>query len=134
MTLLYYSGVKIPIVTCTKGPHAQVLVYISDAVKLKPYYRQMIMISGLRGTDLALLARDFLYKPLQQNSFIAYAHLVNSRYTTVLVENNSPEVIALLPNLLVGHISDPEFHTITPVTEANVYHLTSVLARKPLWS
>jgi len=131
MTLLYCSGLKIPIVTRAKGPHAQVPVYMSDAIKLKPYYHQMIIISSPCSTDLMLPPRDFLYEPLQQNAFTAYAHLINNKYTAVLVENTSPEIISLPANLLVGHISDPEFQVITLVTEANVYHLISVPARKP---
>jgi hypothetical protein len=92
----------------------------------------MIMISGHKGIDLLLPIRDFLYKPVLQDSFIVYIYLVNNKYTAVLVKNTSFQVISLPINMLVGHISDPEFYIITLVTKANIYYLTSIPAKKPL--
>jgi hypothetical protein len=61
MMLPHCSRVIIPIITCSKGPKTQALVFTAAAVKLLPNCRQIVKVSGRKGADLQLPERDFFY-------------------------------------------------------------------------
>lgn len=130
MTLLYCSGIKIPIFTRAKGLKTDLPIYLAEAIKLKLHCRQLINISSYRGSCLELLAQDLLYTPLQQDSFTSFTHLVHSNCSAVLVENNSVAQITIPTNTLLGHIADTKYNSIVVVIEANVYYLTAVPTKK----
>jgi len=130
LTLPRNSGVKVQISTVAKSI-VSIPVYAATAVKIKPHTRQLIKISGVKGSKLEIPERDLMYEPLQQNDFSAYAHLVDQDAMNVMVENTSQDTVSIPANLLLGHIKDGDQDGIISIDEQESYHLAVVPESKP---
>ncbi|KAI6249759.1 hypothetical protein HI914_01856 [Erysiphe necator] len=75
--------------------------------------RAFVVVSGRKCDKLSLPKHDMMFKPLRQNCFTAFAHLVSGECKAIVVENPTDKEVIVTQNLKLRNIMDSDAQIMT---------------------
>lgn len=87
MILFKYTSMQIDILIIIKDTKRRIPIYIKKKTII-PFQSQVFMvITNCKDNNSNLPSYNIIYKPLNQNNFISFAHLVSDKIKIVIMEN-----------------------------------------------
>lgn len=88
MTLLKCIGIQIDIFIIVKNTKRRIPIYIKEKTIILFQSQIFVVVIGCKGNNPNLPNYDMIYKLLDQNNFISFAHLISNKMKMVIIENS----------------------------------------------